>query len=111
MCRANAIRAGVAEWTDFQQRSVSELTPPEGPPGLVMVNPPYGTRIGDKKALYGLYGALGQTLSKRFIGWRVGLITTEPSLAKATGLPFGPSGPPASHGGLGVFLFRTEPLA
>ncbi len=110
MSRSNAERAGVADWTNFQQRSISDVAPPEGPAGLVMVNPPYGMRIGNKKALYGLYGAIGQTLMKRFAGWRVGLITTEPSLAKATGLPFAPSGPPVAHGGLGVFLFKTGPL-
>jgi putative N6-adenine-specific DNA methylase len=109
-CRATARRAGVANWTNFQQRSISEVTPPDGPPGLVMVNPPYGLRLGNKKALYGLYGALGRVLTDRFGGWRFGLVTSEPSLAKATGIAFVQSGPPVSHGGIGVYLFRTGPL-
>ena len=78
--------------------------------GLVIVNPPYGTRIGDRKPLFGLYGALGQVLTSRFSGWRVGLITTDASLAQTTGLPFAPSGPPVLHGGLKVTLFRAGPL-
>lgn len=108
MAGENAGRAGVAEWCSFTQMPFSELQPPEGAPGLVMVNPPYGARIGNKKLLYGLYGALGGVLKERFSGWRVGLVTSEPGLAKACGLPFDPPGPPVAHGGLKVKLYRCE---
>jgi putative N6-adenine-specific DNA methylase len=107
---ANAERAGVTGFTQFVQKSVSEITPPEGAPGLVIVNPPYGTRIGDKKPLFALYAALGQTLNSRFKGWRVGLVTTDTSLAKATGLSFGKPEIPVNHGGLRVLLFKTAAL-
>ncbi|PWC31700.1 RNA methyltransferase [Azospirillum sp. TSO22-1] len=110
MSRANAERAGVAAFTEFRQHAISDLTPPEGPPGLVIVNPPYGGRIGDTKQLYPLYHALGQTLLGGFSGWRVGLVTNEASLAKATGLPFAPPGAPVSHGGIRVTLHQTGPL-
>jgi putative N6-adenine-specific DNA methylase len=110
MSRANAARAGVADFTVFQNHAVSNITPPPGPSGLVIVNPPYGTRIGDKKPLVALYATLGKTLLTRFAGWRVGLITTDTSLAKATGLPFVPPGRSVSHGGLKVLLFQTEGL-
>ncbi|MBR0678987.1 class I SAM-dependent RNA methyltransferase [Roseomonas eburnea] len=111
MSRANAERAGVADIAEFRQATISEVHPPPGPPGLVIVNPPYGGRLGDKNSLLPLYRALGQTLSSRFKGWRVGLITSEPRLAHATGLPFLPHGAPVPHGGLRVFLFRTGALA
>lgn len=110
MATANAERAGVAPLTAFHRAAVSELVPPEGPPGLVMVNPPYGGRIGSRKLLFGLHGALGATLLRGFAGWRVGLVTSEPGLARATGLPFGPPGPKVDHGGLGVQLWQTGPL-
>ena len=110
MSRANAERAGVSELTEFSQHAVSDLVAPEGPPGLVIINPPYGNRIGEKTDLEPLYRALGQTLLTRFSGWRVGLITSEASLADATGLPFAPTAAPVSHGGLRVTLFRTGPL-
>lgn len=111
MSRANAERAGVSEITQFRQHAISDLVPPEGPPGLVIVNPPYGTRIGDKKGLQTLYRAMGQTLLTRFSGWRVGMLTTEAALARATGLPFAPASAPVAHGGLRVSLFSTAPLA
>lgn len=111
MSRANAERAGVAALTEFRRQTVSEVVAPDGPPGLVVVNPPYGTRLGDKKQLQPLYRALGQTLLGKFPGWRVGLITADASLAKATGLPFKPPAAPVPHGGIRVTLFQTAPLA
>lgn len=110
MAQANAARAGVAEQTDFAMHALSDLPRPDGPPGLIMVNPPYGARIGNKKLLFGLYGALGQTLLARFSGWRVGIVTSEAGLARATGLPFLSTTPSVPHGGLKVTLFRTDPL-
>lgn len=108
--RANADRAGVGALCVFSAQSVSDLTPPDGPPGLVIANPPYGTRIGERKGLFALYGTLGEVLAQRFAGWRVGIITTDAGLARATGLPFLPPGPPVPHGGLKVTLHRTAPL-
>jgi len=110
MSRANAARAGVDTFTDFRPGPISDLTPPEGPPGLVIVNPPYGGRVGNKKLLFGLYGAMGKVLQERFAGWRVGVITSEPSLARATGLPFVPTGAPVAHGGMTITLYRTAAL-
>ena len=110
MGSANAERAGVTAFTQFHQQTVSDLARPEGPAGLVIINPPYGDRIDGEKPLHALYGALGKTLLARFAGWRVGLITTEVSLARATGLPFAPPGKPVAHGGLKVQLFQTQPL-
>ena len=110
MSRANAERAGVSGIIEFRQNAVSDLVRPDGSPGLVIVNPPYGTRISDKKPLHALYGALGQTLLARFNGWRVGLVTTDTSLAKATGLPFAAPDIPVNHGGLRVLLFQTGRL-
>ena len=107
---ANAERAGVSAFTQFLRKPISELTAPEGPTGLVIVNPPFGTRIGDKKPLHALYGSLGNVLRQRFSGWRVGLVTTEPALAKSTGLPFQDPGRTVSHGGLKVLLFQTSKL-
>ncbi len=110
MSRANAERAGVASYTEFRECSISEVPLPAEPPGLVILNPPYGNRLGDKKKLTSLYRALGQKLMNDFKGWRVGLVTSEASLAHATGLPFLPTDAPVQHGGLRVKLFRTDAL-
>ncbi|MEO0772717.1 MAG: class I SAM-dependent RNA methyltransferase, partial [Pseudomonadota bacterium] len=90
---ANAERAGLDRLCQFRTAPISEAGPPEGASGLLIVNPPYGARIGNKKMLYGLYAALGDTVRARFGGWRVGMVTSEPGLARATGLNFAPPGP------------------
>jgi len=110
MATENAARAGVGEITQFTCQPVSALTRPDGPPGLVMINPPYGARIGNRKLLFGLYASLGEVLRREMKGWRVGLVTSDGGLAKSTGLPFLPAGPPVAHGGLKVTLWRTDPL-
>lgn len=108
--KSNADRSGVSDWAQFATQSISDLKPPEAGRGLVILNPPYGARIGNKRALFGLYGALGKTLNERFRGWRVGLVTSDSGLARATGLPFVPPGPPVDNGGIKVKLFKTLPL-
>ncbi|GJL97943.1 MAG: RNA methyltransferase [Hyphobacterium sp.] len=108
---ANGQRAGVAERVSFSIGDVEDIQPPEGPPGLVIANPPYGARIGNLKALYGVYHALGQSLRERFSGWRVGLITSEDKLARATRLPFDRPGRPVDHGGIKIRLYQTKPLS
>ncbi len=107
---ANAERAGVAEFASFTRAPLSDLTPPDGPPGLLICNPPYGARIGERKLLFGLYASFGQVLKERFSGWRAAIITSDGGLAKATGLPFLPQGEPVAHGGLKVKLYQTAPL-
>lgn len=107
---ANADRAGVADVTRFTHQAVAELVPPEGPAGLVIVNPPYGARIGNRKLLFALYGSFGAVLKERFKGWRVGIVTSDKGLARATDLRFHNVSAPIPHGGLKIQLFQTKPL-
>lgn len=108
MATENAARSGVATLAQFDQKSVEDLEPPPGPPGLVILNPPYGTRIGDKAPLVTLHRTLGTVLKTRFKGWRVGIITADKNLAGATGLKFQPALPPVLHGGIRVALYRAQ---
>ncbi|MGH1415268.1 MAG: THUMP domain-containing class I SAM-dependent RNA methyltransferase [Pelagimonas sp.] len=106
---SNAKRAGVDAYCHFNRAAVSDLQRPQGKPGLVIVNPPYGARIGNRKLLFSLYGSLGKTLKDRFSGWRVGMVTSDAGLAKSSGLPF-KSGPAISFGGLKVKLYQVDAL-
>ncbi|WP_419796954.1 MAG: THUMP domain-containing class I SAM-dependent RNA methyltransferase [Terasakiella sp.] len=109
--RANAKRSGIDALCHFEKQAISHLTAPDGLSGLVIVNPPYGGRIGETKKLFPLYSALGKTLSEKFKGWRVAIITNNDALAKTTELPFKKSKTSFSHGGIRVTLFQTDPLA
>ena len=110
MSIANAERAGVDAVTRFAVSAVTELEAPDCAPGLIMLNPPYGTRIGNKGPLFGLHAQMGERFRSHFPGWRVGMVTTEAGLARATGLPWQEPGPIVAHGGLKVRLWRTGPL-
>lgn len=107
---ANAARAGVGDACHFAAGSLSKLTAPDGPLGLVIVNPPYGERIGNKKELFGLYQKFGDIMRQRFTGWRVGLVTSDDALAQSTKLPWIATSAPIPHGGLKIKLYQTEGL-
>lgn len=106
----NAARAGVSEACHFHAQPLSKLKRPDGPPGLVIVNPPYGTRISNKKALYALYRQFGDVMRAEFTGWRVGLVTSDDGLAQATKLEWSNVSAPIPHGGLKIRLYRTDAL-
>ena len=108
--KANAARAGVGSACHFAAQSLSKLQAPDGPPGLVMINPPYGERIGNKKALSSLYREFGDVMQQRFTGWRVGLVTSDDVLAQSTKLPWSRVSAPIPHGGLKIKLYQTEAL-
>ncbi len=110
MATDNAERAGVGDLCAFKPVPVSSVTRPDGPPGLVFVNPPYGARVGKKKDLFALYGAFGDVMRAEFSGWRVGMVTSDTALAQATKLPWKPTEAPVAHGGLKVRVFKTDPL-
>lgn len=106
---ANAARAGVAGLTAFARRPVSDLVPPEGvAPGLIITNPPWGARIGQRKPLFALYGAFGQLLAQRFAGWRVAVVCPDAGLIGATGLGLEPAGPPVDIGGIKARLWLGQ---
>ena len=104
---ANAERAGVGELCRFRHAAISDAAPPDGPPGLVISNPPYGGRVG-KGPLFGLYAAFGRAMRERFAGWRVGLVTSEDGLARACDLPWDSPGPILDNGGIKVRLWQAR---
>lgn len=103
----NARRAGVEALTVFSRAPLSTIRPPDGPPGLVLTNPPYGARLGRRDELAALYRALGSVIQERFAGWRVGFVTSDDALARATGLRLGEPGPWFPHGGLRIRLWTA----
>ena len=54
--------------------------------GLVIANPPYGKRMGEKESLESLYHRLGERLKTGFNGWKGSVFTANPDLAKHMGL-------------------------
>jgi putative N6-adenine-specific DNA methylase len=82
---SNARAAGIGHLVRFHKRDVRQWQP-EGPPGVIVCNPPYGERIGDERQLVGLYRGLGELMG-RAPGWSMWVFTGNPRLAEAIGLP------------------------
>ena len=71
----------------LQQRALKDFTLPEGlAPGVLLVNPPYGERLGNEEELKDLYSLLGDTFKQKFKGWRCYVFTGNMELAKHIGL-------------------------
>ncbi len=77
--RANAARAGLAEKVRIEQGEFA-LARPQGKPGLLVCNPPYGERLGEERELARLYLQLGQLLKERFGGWQAAVLAGNPAL-------------------------------
>jgi putative N6-adenine-specific DNA methylase len=104
--RANAERAGVDADVTVVERSVSAVTRPDGPPGWVVTNPPYGGRVGGPADLRNLYARFGDVVRTELAGWQVCLLTAAPALAGHAGLRF-ESVLSTSNGGIPVQILRA----
>ncbi len=82
----NAASAGVARHIRFERRELALVDPPGDVPGIVLINPPYGERIGQTRALLLLYQRIGMTLKHRFPRWTGYVFTGNMDAAKKLGL-------------------------
>jgi len=78
-------RAGVAGDIALTQTDLFDLTPPQEP-GIIVMNPPYGVRLGTQADLDVFYPKLGAWLKTRCVGWRVYLFTGDLRAPKLIGL-------------------------
>ncbi|MFC5488191.1 bifunctional 23S rRNA (guanine(2069)-N(7))-methyltransferase RlmK/23S rRNA (guanine(2445)-N(2))-methyltransferase RlmL [Dokdonella soli] len=86
--KRNAQAAGVAGFVQLARQSAEHLHRPVGcdVPGLVICNPPYGERLGERERLAGLYRAFGDRLRADFTGWHAAVIVSDDELGHALGL-------------------------
>ncbi len=85
----NIARMGLEKTVRVSVKSLSELKKPSHAPlpfGLLVCNPPYGERLGEKASLVYLYRQLGELMAAEFSGWQAALLTSDLELGKATGL-------------------------
>jgi len=80
----NAERAGVASDIVFATGSLSDslarLRESGAERAWLLMNPPYGVRVGDERELRDLYAAIGNAVVEH-PGWRVGMLTADKVLA------------------------------
>jgi putative N6-adenine-specific DNA methylase len=83
--RRNLAAAGVERWVTIERADVLERAAP-APAGVMVMNPPYGERIGTPEELARFYPRLGDALKKKFAGWRCYIFTADLRLPKLIGL-------------------------
>jgi putative N6-adenine-specific DNA methylase len=83
--RLNARTAGVEAILTFHQEDFADTAVPKGQ-GVVVLNPPYGERMGAATKLGPLYRTIGDFFKQRCRGYRGYIFTGNPNLAKEVGL-------------------------
>ena len=77
----NIESAGLNGQVSIVEKDILEIEAP-APSGVLVMNPPYGERIGEVDELAELYPQLGSVLKQRFAGWKVGIFTADLRLPK-----------------------------
>jgi putative N6-adenine-specific DNA methylase len=100
---ANAHQAGVH--SDIQTAKADFFTAPapEKGPGLVVINPPFGKRLGSVRQAAEIAARIGQRLRQAYPGWRCGVVLYRPEWEQDLGL-IEPRRLVVPHGGLTVTL-------
>ena len=88
--RRNAAAAGVAALLTLEQRQLWQMQRPVLPEqkarGLLICNPPYGERLGEKGTTRELYRALGRIASEQLPGWQACVLGADVQHVDALGL-------------------------
>jgi putative N6-adenine-specific DNA methylase len=85
--RANAEAAGALGHIEFDACDVTLSPVPDPVPGsVIVINPPYGARMGEAAKLRSTYADIGGFLRKQAPGYRGYVFTANPDLAERVGL-------------------------
>ena len=78
---------GVMSAVETSRKTFADFHRPEGiEKALIVMNPPYGERLGDEEALIPLYKSMGDTFKQKLKGWNGAIFTGSSILAKSVGL-------------------------
>lgn len=76
---------GLADKIQFKQVALKDLNPTSMglAPGIVILNPPYGERLGSFEEALQVYELIGEVLKNQFSGWKAFILSPDPALSKA----------------------------
>lgn len=80
--KENASEAGVAAFVEFQRAPMETLKPPVEK-GMMIVDPPFGERVGTKDELVDTYKNLAHVMKTSFKGWDCYVLSGAPELSAA----------------------------
>ncbi|MDO8971381.1 MAG: hypothetical protein Q7U74_11880, partial [Saprospiraceae bacterium] len=85
VAKKNAQTAGVDRVSDFHVCDIAD-TPLPQPPGMIMLYPEYGVRMGKEKELGPLYKSIGDFFKQKCAGFTGYVLTGNLAMAKQVGL-------------------------
>lgn len=107
--RRHLAALGCAPQVDLQVGDALSAEAP-APSGVMVMNPPYGERMGEAEALAAWYPLLGDWLKQRFAGWDAWILTGDMKGIRSIGLA--PSRKiPLFNGAIECRLLRYEMVA
>lgn len=77
----NLKAAGLREAVTLSKADILHIEPPAAS-GVLVMNPPYGVRLGEEEELAALYPKLGDVLKQRFANWRAYIISADARLPR-----------------------------
>jgi 23S rRNA (guanine2445-N2)-methyltransferase / 23S rRNA (guanine2069-N7)-methyltransferase len=89
MANINITSAGLNDYISVKQIQLNDLNSSSiktDKYGLIITNPPYGTRLGEVEGLKKLYTDFGTLLRNHFLHWKAAMLTGNPDLGKTMGL-------------------------
>ena len=109
LARENLAAAGFENTALLKQMDILDGGPP-AQPGIMVLNPPYGERLGEDAELAAFYPKLGDALKQRYAGWTAYILTADLRLAKLIGLKASKR-TPLYNGALECRLFEYRMIA
>jgi len=107
LARLNVKQAGLEEYVKLSILPLPEQSPPSGPPGVLVTDPPYGKRM-QPRDIEQIYRSLGNDLKKNFQGYDAWILSSNRHAFKWIGLRAA-EGYELNHGGLRV-TYKKFPI-
>lgn len=85
IAKINSFEAGLGDAIHFKQMQVRDISTKKEY-GVIVGNPPYGERLGEKKAVEQIYKEMGQAFEK-LDTWSIYIITSHPDFERFYGKP------------------------
>lgn len=86
IAKENAKRAGVENFVKFYVRDARDFkNPVEGARGTIIMNPPYGERMGEKREVQMLIKEVGKTFQREIPNWQKYILSSDEEFEKFFG--------------------------
>ncbi|TAK65874.1 MAG: class I SAM-dependent RNA methyltransferase [Betaproteobacteria bacterium] len=109
LAHANLHAAGLAEAVQLKQANALEISAP-AKTGVLVTNPPYGERMGERQGLAEFYPRFGDALKQKFAGWNCYILSADMNLPKLIKLQVSKR-TPLYNGALECRLFEYKIVA